>query len=137
MKTLLRYLSTCVIGSVVTAILAISSVSAQRGIVVDVPPSNTQADLVTQDTVLWQQNSRVQADEGNIYTLIQTINQYLRYSIAVISFAILIYGWIRLMTASGDEKVTSESLRIIGGALIGIFIAIFSFTIVRLVVNLF
>jgi hypothetical protein len=49
---------------------------------------------------------------------------------------VLIYGGFLLMTANGDNKKMQTANKILTGALIGIVIAILSYAIVRIVVNL-
>jgi hypothetical protein len=49
---------------------------------------------------------------------------------------VLIYWWIKLITAQGDAAKMKEANKLLMWALIGILIAIFSYAIVRIIVNL-
>ena len=49
---------------------------------------------------------------------------------------VLVYGGFSLMTASGDEAKMKKSSKLLLGALTGILIAILSYALIRLVVNL-
>ncbi|MCX6824318.1 MAG: hypothetical protein NT085_04280 [candidate division SR1 bacterium] len=99
-------------------------------IVVEVPSSQGQQDvMVTGPT-------QIQGDESTFFSTIQTINTYLRFSIGAICMGVLIFGGIKLITASGDPAKMKEANKLLMGALIGILIAIFSYAIVRIIVNL-
>jgi protein-S-isoprenylcysteine O-methyltransferase Ste14 len=49
---------------------------------------------------------------------------------------VLIFWWIKLMTASWDPAKMKEANKLLMWALIWIMIAIFSYAIVRIIVNL-
>jgi hypothetical protein len=49
---------------------------------------------------------------------------------------VLIYGWIILITAGGDPAKMKQANTLLMWALIGILIAIFSYAIIRIIVNL-
>lgn len=99
-------------------------------IVVEVPPSQGQEDVI----VTWP--TQIQADEGTLYETIQTINKYLRFSIWAICMGVLIFWWIKLITAGGDQTKMKEANKLLMWALIGILIAIFSYALIRIIVNL-
>jgi len=105
----------------------LSSVSA---VVVEVPPAWGNPDVaVTGPT-------RIQADEFTIFSFIQLINDYLRFFMGAVALGVLIYGGIKLITAQWDPEKMSSANRLILGAAIGIVIVIFSYAVVRLIVNL-
>lgn len=99
-------------------------------IVVEVPPSQGQEDVI----VTWP--TQIQGDEGTLYETIQTINRYLRFSIWAICMGVLIFWWIKLITAGGDQAKMKEANKLLMWALIGILIAIFSYALIRIIVNL-
>lgn len=99
-------------------------------IIVEVPSSHGQDDVM----VTWP--TQVQGDEGTFYETIQTINKYLRFSIGVVCMGVLIFWWIKLITASGDPAKMKEANKLLMWAIIGILIAIFSYALVRIIVNL-
>jgi len=102
-------------------------------IVVEVPPSQGQEDII----VNWfSQITDENANEWSIFSLIQTINSYLRFSIWIICMWVLIFWWIKLMTAQGDAAKMKEANKLLMWALIGILIAIFSYAIIRIIINL-
>lgn len=109
---------------------AISVISSASAVVVEVPPAWWNPDVaVTGPT-------RVQADEFTLFSFIQLINDYLRFFMGAIAFWVLIYWGIQLITAQGDAEKMSSANRLLLGAGIGIVIVIFSYAVVRLVVNL-
>lgn len=99
-------------------------------IVVEVPSSQGQQDVI----VTWP--TTVQGDESTLFDTIQTINTYLRFSIGAICMGVLIYWWIKLITAQGDPAKMKESNKLLMWALVGIMIAVFSYALVRIIVNL-
>lgn len=99
-------------------------------IIVEVPSSQGQEDVM----VTWP--TQIQADESTLYETIQTINQYLRFSIGAICMGVLIFWWIKLITASGDAAKMKEANKLLMWALVWILIAMFSYALVRIIVNL-
>lgn len=107
-----------------------SMVGVSHALVVTVPTQQGQEDLVVNGP------TQVQWDEWNVFSTIQLINKYLWFAISVVCMGVLIYGGFLLMTANGDDKKMQTANKILTGALIGIVIAILSYAIVRIVVNL-
>ncbi len=99
-------------------------------IVVEVPSSQGQQDVI----ITWP--TQVQADESTLFQTIQTINTYLWFFMGAICMGVLVYWWIKLMTAQGDETKMKEANKLLVWALIWILIVIFSYAIVRIIVNL-
>lgn len=99
-------------------------------IVVEVPSSQWQEDVIVTGP------TQVQGNESTFFETIQTINKYLRFSIWAICMGVLIYWWIKLMTATWDAAKMKEANKLLMWALVGILIAIFSYAIVRIVINL-
>jgi uncharacterized membrane protein len=98
--------------------------------VVDVPPQQGQEDVI----VTWP--PQIQSDESTFFDVIKIINQYLRFAIGVVCMGVLVYGWFWLITAQGDEAKMKQSSKLLLGALAGILIAILSYALIRLIVNL-
>ena len=116
---------------IVLTILLILPVLNSFAIVVQVPNSQGQQDVaVTGPT-------QVQGDESSFFQLIQTINQYLRFGIGVVCMAVLVIGGFKLITASGNPEKLKQANKLLMWALIGILISLLSYSIIRLVVNLF
>lgn len=110
--------------------LGLMSVFSTFAIVVEVPSSQGQEDVIVTGP------TQIQGDEGTFFDTIQTINSYLRFSIWAICMGVLIYWWIKLITAQGDSAKMKEANKLLMWALIGILIAIFSYALVRIIVNL-
>ena len=116
---------------IVLTILLILPVLNSFAIVVQVPNNQGQQDVaVTGPT-------QVQGDESSFFQLIQTINQYLRFGIGVVCMAVLVIGGFKLITASGNPEKLKQANKLLMWALIGILISLLSYSIIRLVVNLF
>lgn len=111
-------------------LLGLTSLFSTFAIVVEVPPSQGQEDVIVTGPTL------IQWDESTLFDTIQTINTYLRFSIWVICMWVLIYWWIKLITAQWDQAKMKEANKLLMWALVGILVAIFSYAIVRIVVNL-
>ncbi len=114
------------------SIFCISSIAFQiNAITVDVPGD----DVVVRDGNI--PSSTIDGDSESIIKLIQQINQYLRFSIGVICLAVVLYAGFKILMAQGDKDKLKKANETLTGAIVGIFIAIFSYVLVRLVVNLF
>lgn len=81
--------------------------------------------------------SEVTSSSTDVTSLIQVINEYLWIAIGVVCMAVLIAGGIKLISARGDEAMMKKATNTIIAAIVGIAIAIFSYLIVRLALNLF
>lgn len=114
----------------VYTIIGLTSVFSTFAIVVEVPSSQGQEDVI----VTWP--TQIQADEGTLFETIQLINTYLRFSIWAVCMWVLIFWWIKLITAQWDPAKMKEANKLLMWALIGILIAILSYAIVRIIVNL-
>ena len=115
---------------IIFTIIGLTTLFSTYAIVVDVPPSWGQGDV----NLVW--DTRIQTDESTIFDIIQTINMYLRFSIWAICMGVLIFWWIKLITASWDPAKMKEANKLLMWALIWILIAIFSYVIVRIIINL-
>ena len=91
----------------------------------------------------WEQDlynnasSVVQGNESTIFTTIQLINQYLWFSLAFVFFVLLIIWSIKLIASAWDKKHLTGAIKILAGGVIGIAISMVSYTIVKLLTNLF
>lgn len=81
--------------------------------------------------------SVVQGNESTIFTTIQLVNQYLWFSLAFVFFVILIIGAVKLIGSGGDKKHLNGAIKMLAGGAVGIVIAMVSYTIVKLLTNLF
>lgn len=78
----------------------------------------------------------VSANQGDFYGVISKANQYLWFAFGVVALGIVVYAWFKLITAKGDEKEMKKLWSTLVGLIIWLFIAIFSFLIVKLIINL-
>lgn len=110
--------------------LWISTLFSTYAIVVEVPSSQWQEDVM----VTWP--TQIQADESTLFDTIQTVNRYLWFFIWAVCMGVLIFWWIKLITANGDSAKMKEANKLIMWAIIWIFIAVFSYALVRIIINL-
>jgi len=108
----------------------LSLVSSTSAVVVEVPPARGNPDVA----VTWP--TRIQADESTVFSFIQLINDYLWFFMWAVAFWVLVYGGIKLITAQWDPEKMSSANRLLLWAGIGIVIVIFSYAVVRLIINL-
>ncbi len=79
-------------------------------------------------------NVRVDGSESEIYKLINFINEYLRFFIIWAAFFALIYAWLKLIFSNSDQTTTIKDIAI--NVWVGFLLAIFSFAIISIIVNL-
>lgn len=115
---------------IIYTIIGFTSIFSTFAIVVEVPSSQGQEDIM----VTWP--TQIQWDESTLFQTIQTINKYLRFSIWVVCMGVLIFWWIKLITAQWDQAKMKQANKLLMWALIWILIAILSYALVRIVVNL-
>ncbi len=115
---------------IIFTILGLTSLFSTFAIVVEVPSSQGQEDVIVTGP------TQIQGDESTFFETIQIINKYLRFFIGAICMGVLIFWWIKLITAGGDPAKMKEANKLLLWALVGILIAIFSYAIVRIIVNL-
>lgn len=122
----IQYIFSSVVGFFATII--ISSTEAIR---LSIPPSDGFKDIAVQ----WPQH--IDSNGDLVYNYIQLANQYLRFSIIIICFAALVWLWFKLITnqtGSDEGKTALKNTILWAGA--GIVVAMISYTVVRLVLNL-
>lgn len=81
--------------------------------------------------------THISGNEDTLFSGINLVNKYLRRSFAVVCTAMLIYGGYHLITANGDKKAMKKAQRALIGTGVGIVIAMLSYTIVRILTDLF
>lgn len=111
-------------------LLSLPLASFTNWVNVQVPNQNWDGDV----NIDWP--TTVQWEEKHIFVLIQRVNEYLRFSIAAICFGILVYAWVKLMSKNESEEESKKTWKLLSWALIWIVIAIVSYAVVRLIVNL-
>ncbi len=100
-------------------------------ITLQVPTPSGQEDIV----VTWP--TQVESNESTIFDIIQIVNDYLWFSIAGIAMVVLISAWIKLILAEWDKEKVSSANRMVISSIIAIFVAMVSYAIIKLVINLF
>ena len=83
------------------------------------------------------ESTQIQWDENTIFTYIQTINKYLWFWIAWVAMAVLVYAWIMMITSSWDKSKFSKAWKLALSCVIAIAVAMLSYNLVILIVNLF
>jgi hypothetical protein len=121
-----KFLTSCII--LVGSLLTIA-----HGIVIQIPDPEGNVDVGS--ITVW--STQIQGDESSFFDTIQMVNKYLWMSVGLVCMVLLVYAGIGLITANGDEAKTKNANKTLIGALIWIMICIFSYAVVRLVVNLF
>ncbi len=112
-------------------LLALVPLASASAIVVQVPNSQGNQDVeITGPT-------QVQGDESSFFATLQIVNDYLRFAVGIVCMVVLVIGGFKLMTAQGDPEKMKQGNKLLMWALIGILIAILSYAVIRLVVNLF
>lgn len=108
----------------------LSVASTNNKVQVSLPYSVWEEDLnidssvvnTTQTTILWY---------------VKVINKYLWFAITWVSMAVLIYAWIQLITAWWDKSKVSKWWKLALSCIIAMAVAMLSYTLVNLIVNLF
>ena len=121
-----KFFSSCII--LVGSLLTIA-----HGIVIQVPDPEGNIDVSS--ITVWA--TQIQGDESSFFDTIQMVNKYLWMGVGLVCMILLVYSGIGLITANGDEAKMKNANKTLMGALIWIMICIFSYAVVRLVVNLF
>ena len=106
-------------------------VSSTNAIRLTLPPSDGNRDIA----VTWP--TQVESNANLIYNYIKLVNDYLRIAMIVISFIVLVWMGFKLMTNEAGTDGAKEALKNGFTSLwIGLAIILFSYTVVRLVINL-
>lgn len=100
-------------------------------ITVELPRAQWNPDIA----VIWPE--QISGDETTFFNTIQLVNKYLWFWLGVVCMVVLVWGWIQLITANGNDEKMKKTNKLLMWALIGILISILSYSVVRLVVNLF
>lgn len=108
-----------------------SFITLTNAIVVEVPDPSGTNDIA----VVWA--TQISGDESSLFATIQMVNKYLWMALWLVCMVLLVYSGIGLITANWDEKKMKTANKVLTGSLIWIIISIFSFSVVRLVINLF
>ena len=108
-----------------------SFISITNAIVLEVPNPEWNKDIA----IVWA--TQISGDESSFFQSIQMVNKYLWMWLWLICMILLIVWGIWLITANGDESKMKNANKTLMGSLIGILISIFSYALVRIVVNLF
>ena len=87
----------------------------------------------------WQANrlGPIDANANSYLNRINIINDYLRFALAAVCVGTLIYVGIKLITAQWDKAKMQQANKALVGMIIGLWVAYFSYTIIRIVANWF
>lgn len=106
-------------------------VNSAFAVTVDIPG----ADMSVKDANI--PKDTIYGDSASIIDLIKQINEYLRFSIAAVCMAVALYAGYQIITSQWDKTKMQQGNQTLIGALVGLFIAVFSYVLIRLIVNLF
>lgn len=81
------------------------------------------------------ENTQVQDNETTILAYIKIINKYLWFAIGWVAMAVLVYAWIKLITAWWKDTKKARDLAL--SCIISILVAMLSYNLVNLIVKLF
>lgn len=87
----------------------------------------------------WQANrlGPITADSKSYLNVINIANDYLWFWLAAVCVWVLVYVGIQLMTAQWDKAKMQQANKALVGMIIGLGIAYFSYTVIRMVANWF
>jgi hypothetical protein len=105
--------------------------SIASAIVVEIPTSEWNEDIA----VVWP--TEITGDESSFFDTIQLTNKYLWFALWAVCMGVLVRWGIQLVTANGDGEKMKKTNKLLMWALVGILICILSYSVIRLVVNLF
>ena len=114
----------------ITSFVPNLSIAANSNVNVLLPTSTWEEDVNIE-------NTQVHTDKSTIFWYIKNINWYLWFAIAWISMAVLIYAWILMITSGWDKSKVSKWWKLALSCLIAILVAMLSYSLVNLIVNLF
>ncbi len=78
-----------------------------------------------------------EANESHIVEIVNLINDYLWFFVGLVCLVLLAYSGYKIITAQGDKKQISDAYNLIIATIIAILVAVLSYAIVKLLVNLF
>lgn len=96
--------------------------------------------LTQTSTPVWWQANRlgpIDASADSYLNILNIVNDYLWFALAAVCVGTLIYVGIKLMTARWDKAKMQQANKALVGLVIGLWIAYFSYTIIRIVANWF
>ena len=88
------------------------------------------------DDVWWDEHTVSGADDGFWIWIVDVVNFYLWFFIGLVAMVALIYGWYLLISSRWSEEELKKANKLITYWLIWIFVALFSYLIIRLIVNI-
>ncbi len=126
MKKILRHLVL-----VLFAIGSFSLCSAQIRVEVPVSHEKNQNEIYNQGSTIT--NTQTNEETGSVWIkILQIANEYLRVGLVVTLLAVVVITGARLMAGKHEDNGTA-----LMNALVALLIAIFSYTIIKILINLF
>ncbi len=83
------------------------------------------------------QTSRVYSNNDDVFSLVNLANKYLWFALWVVAMVVIVIAGFKLVTARWDDKEMKKVNNMLIATVAWVFIAIFSYLIVRVVSNLF
>lgn len=89
--------------------------------------------------VWWRANAMwpITASSDSYLKILNIANDYLWFALAAVCVWVLIYVGIKLMTAQWDKAKMQQANRALVGMIIGLAVAYFSYTVIRMIANWF
>ncbi|UFX82540.1 hypothetical protein [Candidatus Absconditicoccus praedator] len=78
----------------------------------------------------------IRSDDGFFLSLLDVINTYLWFFLGVVGMGVVMYGGYLLVTSRGDDEQYKKANKILIYGVAGIIVALSSYALIRLVVNL-
>lgn len=79
----------------------------------------------------------IQADADGYVNVINVVNEYLWFWLAAVAVWVLVYAGFMLMTAQWDKAKMKQANQALVWLVIGLAVAYFSYTVIRMVANWF
>ncbi len=76
-------------------------------------------------------------NESYLMKILNLVNEYLWFFVGFVCLLMLLYAGYNIITAQGDKKQISKSYDLIIATMVAIFIAVLSYAVVKVLVNLF
>ncbi len=99
------------------------------------PPStnNAPANIPNYDTVVGNFDNPIKA--GSVIELLFSLMNAFLLTIAVLAVAVIIYGGFQMIISAGNEKLLTSGKRAVTWAILGLIVALLSYSIVSIVEN--
>ena len=81
--------------------------------------------------------TQISNNKSSLLSAIALVNDYLWFFLGFLCFIFFVWNGIRLVMARGDKDVLKKATKAILGSVVGIIICFASYSVVKIVVNMF